>query len=270
MRVYYPLQYYIRTPTEVPRVLDMIRSEKPLSRNHWLGLLGMGEHVYGPIHDSAFLPKQVFAEEHYDQFRLLATAAAQYGWQIHEHTAVDTTIRKLLDMGDDIAKQYPIRDLRWVLAHVEFLTPELLERAKRAGWVMALHNHTVKPRMVGADRPPARMIQDSGIPWGLGSDGTIVATINPFHTIWEYVAGRIFPSIKAYDQLLTREEALIAHTRSNAYLLFMEKELGSLEAGKLADLVVLDRDYMTVPLDDILNIKPVMTMTGGKIVYEAK
>jgi predicted amidohydrolase YtcJ len=270
VRVYYPLQYYIRTPKEVPRVLDMIRSEKPLSRNHWLGVLGMGEHVYGPVHDSAFLPKQVFAEEHYDQFRILATAAAQYKWQIHEHTAVDTTIRKLIDMGDDIAKQYPIRDLRWVLAHVEFLTPELLERAKRAGWVMALHNHTVKPKMVGADRPPARMIQDSGIPWGLGSDGTIVATINPFHTIWEYTAGRIFPSIKAYDQLLTREEALIAHTRSNAYLLFMEKELGTLEAGKLADLVVLDRDYMTVALDDILNIKPVMTMAGGRIVYEAK
>jgi predicted amidohydrolase YtcJ len=270
VRVYYPLQYYIRTPKEVPRVLDMIRSEKPLSRNHWLGVLGMGEHVYGPVHDSAFLPKQVFAEEHYDQFRILATAAAQYKWQIHEHTSVDTTIRKLIDMGDDIAKQYPIRDLRWVLAHVEFLTPELLERAKRAGWVMALHNHTVKPKMVGADRPPARMIQDSGIPWGLGSDGTIVATINPFHTIWEYTAGRIFPSIKAYDQLLTREEALIAHTRSNAYLLFMEKELGTLEAGKLADLVVLDRDYMTVPLDDILNIKPVMTMAGGRIVYEAK
>ena len=50
---------------------------------------------------------------------------------------MDTTIRKLLDMGDDIAKQFPIRDLRWVLAHVEWLTPDLLERAKRAGWVIA-------------------------------------------------------------------------------------------------------------------------------------
>jgi hypothetical protein len=270
VRVYYPLQYYIRTPQEVPKVVAMIHSEKPLSRNNWLGVLGMGEHVYGPLHDSAFLPKQVFAQEHYDQFRILATAAAQRGWQIHEHTAVDTTIRNLLDMSEDIAKQYPIRDLRWVLAHVEWITPELLERAKRLGWVMALHNHTVKPKMAGADRPPARMIQDSGIPWGLGSDGTIVATINPFHTIWEYTAGRIFPDIVAYEKLLTREEALIAHTRSNAYLLFMEKDLGTLERGKLADLVVLDRDYMTIPVDDILNIKPVLTMVGGRIVYEAK
>jgi predicted amidohydrolase YtcJ len=270
VRVYYPLQYYIRTPQEVPRVVDMIRREKPLSRNHWLGVLGMGEHVYGPLHDSAFLPKQVFAQEHYDQFRILATAAAQYRWQIHEHTAVNTTIAKLLDMSEDIAKQHPIRDLRWVLAHVEWITPDLLERAKRLGWAIALHNHTVKPRMIGADRPPARLIQDSGIPWGLGSDGTIVATINPFHTIWEYTAGRIFPAIKAYEELLTREEALIAHTRSNAWLLFMEKDLGTLETGKLADLVVLDRDYLTIAADDILNIRPVMTMVGGRIVYEAK
>ena len=70
--------------------------------------------------------------------------------------------------------------------------------------------------------------------------------------------------------MLTREEALIAHTRSNAYLLFMEKDLGTLESGKLADLVVLDRDYMTIPVDDIRKIRPVMTMTGGRIVYESK
>ncbi len=109
------------------------------------------------------------------------------------------------------------------------------------------------------------MIQDSGIPWGLGSDGTIVATINPFHTIREYTAGRIFPAIKACEQVLTREEALIAHTRSNAYLLFMEKDRGSLERGKLADLVVLDRNYMTIPVDDILNIKPVVEATDIKL-----
>jgi len=269
VRVYYPLQYYIRTPQEVPKVIEMIRNEKPLSRNAWFGLLGMGEHVYGPVHDSAFLPKQVFSAEDYEQYRKLATAAAQYGWQIHEHTALDTTVRKLLDMSEEIAKQYPIRDLRWTLAHLEWVTKETLERAKRLGWVAAVHNQTVKPVIAGGNKPPIRMIQDSGILWGMGSDGTIVATINPFHTMWQYTAGKVFPGIAAYTEVITREEALIAHTRSNAYLLFMEKDLGTLERGKLADLVVLDRDYMTIPLDDILNIQPVLTMTGGKIVYQS-
>jgi predicted amidohydrolase YtcJ len=114
------------------------------------------------------------------------------------------------------------------------------------------------------------MIQDSGILWGMGSDGTIVATYNPFHTIWEYTAGRIFPNIQKYeaDEVITREEALIAHTRSNAYLMFMENDLGSLETGKYADLVVLDRDYLEIPVDDVRDIRPVLTMVGGKIVYQ--
>jgi predicted amidohydrolase YtcJ len=117
--------------------------------------------------------------------------------------------------------------------------------------------------------PPVKMIQDTGILWGMGSDGTIVATYNPFHVIWEYTAGKVFPDIVKLqpDEVITREQALIAHTRSNAYILFMEDDIGTLEAGKYADLVVLDRDYLEVPIDEVRDIKPVMTMMGGKIVY---
>ena len=64
------------------------------------------------------------------------------------------------------------------------------------------------------------------------------------------------------DETLTREEALIAHTRSNAYLFFQETTLGSLEVGKRADLVVLDRDYMPVPAAEIKRIHPTLTMVG--------
>jgi predicted amidohydrolase YtcJ len=69
-------------------------------------------------------------------------------------------------------------------------------------------------------------------------------------------------------QTITREQALIAHTRTNAYLLFRERDLGSIEAGKLADLVVLDRDYLTVPADQIDDITAVMTMVGGRVVHD--
>jgi len=70
-------------------------------------------------------------------------------------------------------------------------------------------------------------------------------------------------------ETITREQALIAHTRSNAYFMFQEANLGSLAPGKYADLVVLDRDYLTVPVDEIPGIKPIMTLVGGKAVYEA-
>ena len=69
---------------------------------------------------------------------------------------------------------------------------------------------------------------------------------------------------------MTREEALTAHTRSNAYLFFQENALGSLEAGKQADLVVLDRDYMTVLVADIKHIHPILTMVGGRVVFSVE
>jgi len=74
---------------------------------------------------------------------------------------------------------------------------------------------------------------------------------------------------KVLRQTISREDALIAHTRKNAYFVFQEDNLGSIQAGKLADLVVVDRDYLTVPADQIKDIQPVLTMVGGKIVYDA-
>jgi predicted amidohydrolase YtcJ len=70
-------------------------------------------------------------------------------------------------------------------------------------------------------------------------------------------------------QTITREEALIAHTRSNAVFLFQEGNLGSLAAGKYADLLVLDRDYLTVPDSEIKDIAPLVTMVGGRVVHNA-
>ena len=107
-------------------------------------------------------------------------------------------------------------------------------------------------------------MQDSGIVWGLGSDATAVTTSNPFYTLGFAVTGKMIGGRQVNRQTITREEALIAHTRNNAYIVFQEANLGSIQPGKYADLLVLDRDYLTVPADQIKDIKPVMTMVGGK------
>jgi hypothetical protein len=121
--------------------------------------------------------------------------------------------------------------------------------------------------MHGAVRMPLRKIQDSGIVFGLGTDATIVSHYQPFVTLGWAVSGLDLAGNRVLDETLTREEALIAHTRANAYLFFQEDHLGSLEAGKHADLVVLDRDYMTVPAAQIKAVRPTMTMVGGRVVY---
>jgi predicted amidohydrolase YtcJ len=84
------------------------------------------------------------------------------------------------------------------------------------------------------------------------------------------VSGKIYPDRKVQEGTITRQQALIAHTRSNAYLLFKEKDLGSIEPGKLADFLVLDRDYLTIPEDEIKEIKPLQTVVGGKVVFGEK
>lgn len=115
--------------------------------------------------------------------------------------------------------------------------------------------------------PPLRMVQDSGIPWGLGTDGTKASQINPFVTLWWAVTGLALNGNRVLSDTITREEALIAHTRSNAYLMFQESNIGSIRPGLMADLLVLDRDYLTVPDSEIKEISPLATMVGGKVVY---
>jgi hypothetical protein len=110
-------------------------------------------------------------------------------------------------------------------------------------------------------------VADRGLSWGLGTDGTRAAQVNPFVTLWWAVTGRSLGGEQGQDAVLTREEALIAHTRGNAFLMFRENHLGSLRPGMLADRLVLDRDYLTAPAEEIKDIVPVATMADGRIVH---
>ena len=117
--------------------------------------------------------------------------------------------------------------------------------------------------------PPLKAIQDSGIQWGFGTDAFEVNQYRPFTTLWWAVTGKMVGGTVVNHQPISREDALIAHTRKNAYFIFRENDLGSIQTGKLADLVVIDRDYLTVPVDEIKEIESVLTIVGGRIVYDA-
>jgi len=120
------------------------------------------------------------------------------------------------------------------------------------------------------DLPQLATIQNSGIMWGFGTDGTRANQIPPFNTLYFAVTGKMVGGAKVVRQTISREDALIAHTRKNAFFVFQEDNLGAIQPGKLADLLVLDRDYLTIPAEQIKDIKPVMTMVGGRIVYDAE
>jgi len=173
-------------------------------------------------------------------------------------------VQDLLNRFERLNRVVQMDDLRWTLAHVYDITPDSILRAKNLGMTLAVHG----VGMNGGVRIPFRDIADSDIVFGLGTDSTIVSHYQPFITLGWAVSGVDIAGNQALDQTLTREEALIAHTRNNAYLFFQEANLGTLEPGKFADLVVLDRDYLTIPDDEIFWIQPTLTMVGGRVVYE--
>lgn len=193
-------------------------------------------------------------------------AAAGAGWPVQTHSVTSEGLDLVFDAYERANGQRPIRPLRWSVTHAEGLTAAHVERARRLGVTVQLRSQGVIRAATSAPAP-LRLLRDSGLSWGLGTDGTRAAQINPFITLWWAVTGRSLGGDRIMEAPLTREEALIAHTRSNAHLMFRENDLGALRPGLLADLLILDRDYLTVPADEIKDITPLVTMVGGRVVH---
>jgi predicted amidohydrolase YtcJ len=265
------------TPEQVDRALPQIAQMKLFQGNNSLDHIFFGESVYGPLHDPMFLTKSEPTTDQLVQWRRIATEIAKARLPLHVHAELEGTIDAFLDQIEAINKEYPIKNLRWALAHVNRINAPELSRMRELGMYAAVNpwaviNGGINHRIFGDgafEMAPLSTIQNSGIVWGFGSDGSRANQILPFTTLWWAVTGKMVGGTKVLRQTISREDALIAHTRKNAYLVFQENNLGSIQAGKLADLVVLDRDYLTIPADQIKDIKSSMTMVGGRIVYDA-
>ena len=264
------------TPEQVDRSLREIARTKLFQGDSYIDSVFFGESVFTPLHDPMFALKSDPQPAQLEQWRRMAMGIAAAGLPLHVHAELHDTIDAFLDQIEAINKEHPIKNLRWVLAHVNQINAPQLERMKKLGMYAAVNPWAVINGAImhegfgdGAyDMPPLRTLQNSGIVWGLGTDGTAANQYLPFVTLDFAVTGRMAGGMKVNRQTIGREDALIAHTRKNAWLVFQEDDLGSIQPGKLADLVVLDRDYLTIPADQIGNIHPVMTMVGGRFVYE--
>jgi predicted amidohydrolase YtcJ len=259
------------------RVFCITTTMTPPRGDRYIDDVAYGETVLGALHDPMFVPSSSPQPAPLLEWRRTASRVAMAGLQLHVHANLTKTIDAFLDQIELIHRERPVTSLRWTLAHVNQLNASHLARMNKLGLYAAVHPWTIINGGINLtvfkdaayDMPPLKTIQDSGVIWGLGSDGTRANQIQPFTTLWWAVTGRMVGGRRLLRQTISREDALIAHTRRNAWFIFREHELGSIETGKLADLVVLNRDYLTVPADQIKDIAAVMTMLGGRVVYDS-
>jgi predicted amidohydrolase YtcJ len=243
-----------------------IRRTRPFDGDHWYDAIAVGEIYYAAFHwDHAASPPSPTSEDIAGAHEILL-AAAETGWPVQTHSVTEQGLDLVFDAYERANARRPIRPLRWSVTHAEGITAGHLERARRLGVTVQLRSLGVI-RATRSAPAPLRLLDGSGLSWGLGTDGTRAAQVNPFVTLYYAVTGRSLGGERVLDEPLTREQALIAHTRSNAYLTFRENHLGSIRPGLLADLVVLDRDYLTVPAQEITDITPTATMVGGRVVH---
>jgi predicted amidohydrolase YtcJ len=222
-----------------------------------------------------------------DRLKQLVEKVTAAGLQFTAHSVGDAAVKMLIDTYEDVNQRHNVRAARSSVTHCNFMAAESITKAVRLGvcidlqpiWLhmdgRTLTQHFGNERM--ARFQPLRACFDQGVIVGGGSDhmqkiGSF-RSINPYNP-WLGMWTAITRKARKLDQPvhpengLTREEALRLYTMNNAFLLKNEQCTGSIETGKFADLILLDRDPLTCPMDDLPKTLVLKTWLGGKIVFE--
>jgi len=212
------------------------------------------------------------------QFYEVVKWAAERRMTVTVHWNNDRTVGHLLDVFERVNREMPIGPLRWSIAHLNDASVPTLQRMKTLGigWTMQdalFFNGEQVQQLVGVDAgrrmPPIKSAMRMGIPIGAGTDAHRVMSYNPFAALKWLLDGKTIAgaAVRGPEETPTREEALRLYTLGSAWFAHDDDTRGSLTVGKLADLAVLSRDYLTVPVDEVGDIESLLTMVGGRIVY---
>jgi predicted amidohydrolase YtcJ len=238
--------------------------------------------IYG-ISDPAYRGVQQIPTE--TLVRMVRTVASK-GLQFTAHSVGDGAVATLLAAYEEVGRDLPLRDTRPCITHCNFMSPVSIAKAARLGAVIDLQpiwfhlDGATLLKQFGNERltrfQPLRALFDANVPVGGGSDhmqkiGSLrsINPYNPWLGMWIAVA-RKCRSLEAPlhpEGGISRKEAIQMFTINNAKILLLEKEAGSLEPGKLADMILLDRDVMECPIDQLADTRVLKTWLGGRPVF---
>jgi predicted amidohydrolase YtcJ len=215
-----------------------------------------------------------------ERLKELVSICNRNGWRVGVHVVGDRGIDQVLDAFEAADREKSIRDRRFTLIHGSLIVPEQMDRAKRLGVRVDFQNIFMWDKAATVERFLGRAVADRAVPTktlieklgidslGAGTDFP-VNPINPFINMYIMVT-RKDPLGHVYgaNEAISREQALRLYTSAASHYMFEEDRKGSIEPGKLADLAVLSADLMSVPEDQIKDIKADLTVVGGKIVFQ--
>ena len=195
-------------------------------------------------------------------------AKAKWRAEVHSLSAMD--FQQEIQAYEAAHAESPITDLRWVVAHVPFITEPWVNRLKAMGGGLSLTSWRYLAGTPEQNGPDFKMIVNSGIHCGMSSDGMQIAPMNPWLHMYYATTGLNARQVLINGgKQITRQDVLKLYTGSNGWFIREEDRLGTIETGKLADLAVLNQDYFTVKDEDLKKIRSVMTVVGGRIVHDA-
>lgn len=249
------------TRPDVPVLAERLRNTFPDFGDGMLKVSGIGEFAsQWPL----------FGQQMPANYTAALSLVARSGWAFQQHSLSPAENELTISTFETVNRTTPIANLRWSLAHVGSIGAADLNRLKAIGAGVAVHPFQYLAG--GRGGPPLRTILDSGVTVGAGSDSAQISTLNPWNIILYMVTGKASDgSLINAGQQLTRTEALRLYTAANGWFLKEEADLGTIEAGKRGDVVVLSDDYfdpMKVPDDRIRALTSVLTVVDGTVVHD--
>ncbi|MBD8182208.1 amidohydrolase [Pantoea agglomerans] len=215
-----------------------------------------------------------------DELERVVRHLVEHRWPFRLHATYDESISRMLDVFEKVNRDIPFNGLHWFFDHAETVTQRNIDRIKELGGGIAVQHRMAFQGEYFAERygiettrhtPPVQKMLETGVPVGLGTDATRVASYNPWTALYWLVSGRTVGGMQMYDvnARLDRETALMLWTQGSAWFSSEQNKKGRIQVGLLADLAVLSKDFFSVPEEEIKGIESVLTVVDGNIVYAA-
>jgi predicted amidohydrolase YtcJ len=213
-----------------------------------------------------------------DELEGVVRILAENRWPWRLHATYDETISRALDVFERVDREIPLTGLNWFFDHAETISELSIDRIAALGGGIAVQHRMAYQGEYFVERygpaaaeatPPVKRILESGVKTSAGTDATRVASYNPWVSLAWLVTGRTVGGMHLYPQrnCLDRETALRMWTENVTWFSNEEGRKGRIEVGRLADLIVPDRDYFSCPEHDIADTVSLLTVVGGRIVY---